>query len=48
MSELDFGEGFEHVKSLVVEGITVVNSGYSYDRKQETIQIPVVNILSAE
>jgi hypothetical protein len=44
---LDFGEGFEHVKSLVIKNVTVINSGYTYD-KEQTIKIPTINILSAD
>lgn len=44
----NFGEGFEHVKSIVIDGKIIVNSGYTYSEQDELIKIPILNILSAE
>jgi hypothetical protein len=43
----DFGKGFEHVRDIAINGVLIVNSGYTYDIQSELIKIPTLEILSA-
>lgn len=43
----DFGEGFEYVKSILINGILIVNLGYTYDTQSELVKITTLDILSA-
>ncbi len=39
----DFGEGMEHIKQITFQGKTIINSGYTYDKKAETEVLPIKN-----
>ena len=44
-NEIDFGEGFEHVKSITISGKTIINKSYKY--KDTTIKIEANKIISS-
>lgn len=44
---IDFGEGFEHIRKIDIDGKVIYNSGYTYCQQEETILIPIKEILSA-
>lgn len=43
--ETDFGEGLEHIKSIVCDGIMMINVGYMYG-SQETVKILILDVKS--
>ena len=36
--ETDFGEGFEHVKSINYNGTVIINTGYLYNDEEKTVK----------